>query len=66
MEKIAVYVHILTAVCTLASAIAALTPTPKDDGVVAIVRKVVDFLAFNWGHAANHKPAPKPSDDAEV
>ena len=66
MERIAAYVHILTAVCTLAAAIAALTPTPKDDGVVALVRKVVDFLAFNWGHATNHKPALPPSDDAEV
>lgn len=40
-----------TAVVTAASAIAALTPTPKDDGIVKAVYKVVDFLALNIGKA---------------
>jgi len=39
----------------LASVIAALTPTPRDDGVVSFVRKIVDFLAFNFGNAKNQK-----------
>jgi len=40
-----------TAVVTAASALAALTPTPKDDGIVKTVYKVVDFLALNIGKA---------------
>ncbi|KGM35701.1 hypothetical protein [Inquilinus limosus] len=40
-----------TAVVTAASMIAALTPTPADDSAVAILRKVIDFLALNIGHA---------------
>lgn len=35
----------------VASAIAALTPTPKDDGWAAACRRVVDLLALNIGHA---------------
>jgi len=38
---------IITAVIAAASAIAALTPTPKDDGLVRKLYKVVDFLALN-------------------
>ena len=36
-----------------ASTIAAVTPTPKDDGVLFIVRKVVDLLALNFLGAKN-------------
>lgn len=38
-------------VITAASAIAAMTPTPVDDGVLLVLRKLVDFLALNVGHA---------------
>ncbi len=38
---------IITAVIAAASAIAALTPTPKDDGLVKKIYKVIDFLALN-------------------
>lgn len=44
-------------VVTAASAVAALTPTPKDDGVVKRVRSIIDLLAFNWGGAANKSNA---------
>ena len=40
-----------------ASAVAALTPTPKDDGVLLWLRKAVDFLALNVGGAKNVKSA---------
>ena len=40
-----------TAVVTSASVIAALTPTPTDDGIVKFIYKVVDFLALNIGKA---------------
>lgn len=39
-----------------ASTIAALTPTPKDDGVLLWLRKVIDFLALNVLGAKNAKP----------
>ena len=38
-----------------AAAIAALTPSPKDDSLVAKLRKVIDFLGLNWGFAKNDK-----------
>lgn len=49
-------VQILTLVISLAAAITALTPTPRDDGWVRTVRKVLDALALNWGHAENRSP----------
>lgn len=45
--------QIASYVIAAAAAIAALTPTPKDDGIVKAVRKAIDFLAMNWGGAAN-------------
>ena len=42
---------IATAVVTAASAIAALTPTPRDDTWVAKVYSIVDWLALNIGRA---------------
>jgi len=41
----------LTAIVTGASAIAALTPTPKDDTFLGKAYKVVDWLALNVGKA---------------
>jgi len=41
----------LTAVVAAASAIAAITPTPKDDSIAAKAYKVVDWLALNVGKA---------------
>ncbi len=44
-------IAILTGVVTVASAVAALTPTPKDDNIVGKVYKLVDWLALNVGKA---------------
>lgn len=44
---------IATAVVTAASGIAALTPTPVDDGVIRKLRKVLDVIALNVGNAKN-------------
>lgn len=44
------YMEILTAITAViaaASAVAALTPTPKDDSAIAWVRKIIDFFALN-------------------
>jgi len=57
IETIAAHIPEILEICTLvvalAAAIAALTPTPKDDGIVKKIRKVVDFLALNFGNAKN-------------
>jgi hypothetical protein len=44
---------VITAVVTLASAIAALTPTPREGTVFAKIYKVIDILAINIGKAKN-------------
>ena len=44
-------VGVLTAAVALASAIAAMTPTPKDDGFVKKLYKLIDLLALNVGKA---------------
>ena len=40
-----------TAAVTACSAIAAVTPTPKDDQAVAWAYKVIDMIALNFGKA---------------
>ena len=42
---------VLTGAVALASAIAALTPTPSDDTVVGKLYKLIDWLALNIGKA---------------
>jgi|TARA_R100000482_G_scaffold56309_1_gene20186 hypothetical protein len=42
---------ILTSAVALASAIAAVTPTPKDDSLVKKAYKFIDLLAINVGKA---------------
>ena len=44
-------VVILTSAVALASAVAAITPTPKDDGIVKKLYKLIDVLAINVGKA---------------
>ena len=42
---------VLTSIVAAASAVAALTPTPKDDSFVAKAYKVLDWVALNIGKA---------------
>lgn len=44
-------IAIVTAVVTLASLVASVTPTPKDNAVISKLYKVIDLLALNIGHA---------------
>ena len=44
-------INALTAIVTGASALAALTPTPKDDTFLGKVYKLGDWLALNVGKA---------------
>ena len=40
-----------TSVVTAASAVSAITPTPKDDNMLSGVLRVLNVLALNIGHA---------------
>ena len=51
MELVSLILQILPVVVTAASAIAALTPTPKDDEFLSKAYKLVDLLAINIGKA---------------
>ena len=42
---------IITSIVAIASAFSAMTPTPKDDGIVKKLYKVLDLLALNVGKA---------------
>ena len=44
-------ISIITGVVAVASAIAALTKTPKDDNIIGKIYKVIDMLALNVGKA---------------
>ena len=41
----------ITSILTGASALAALTPTQKDDLILKYISRFLDFLALNVGHA---------------
>jgi len=51
MDQIIDLVNIITAVVAACSAIAAATPTPKDDSLVGKGYKVLDIIALNIGKA---------------
>jgi|TARA_R110001592_G_scaffold162837_1_gene396448 hypothetical protein len=44
-------ISIATAVVAAASAICALTPTPKDDGIVRKLYTILEWVALNVGNA---------------
>jgi|TARA_R110000824_G_scaffold399518_3_gene605070 hypothetical protein len=44
---------IISVIVTVASAIAALTPTPKDDKWIGKLYKIIDVFALNIGKAKN-------------
>jgi|TARA_B100001245_G_C22837325_1_gene402568 hypothetical protein len=44
---------IISVVVTVASAIAAVTPTPKDDKWIGKLYKIIDVFALNIGKAKN-------------
>lgn len=45
-----------------AASIAAVTPTPKDDGVLMVLRKVLDVVAFNVMRAKNQSLKDKANE----
>lgn len=52
-DTIATVIEGASYVVSLAALIAAITPTPTDNVVLGVLRKVIDFAAMNWGHARN-------------
>ena len=45
------WLAIVTAIIALASAVAAVTPTPEEGSILGKVYKVIDWLALNVGKA---------------
>lgn len=45
--------NLISNVVAVGAAVAAVTPTPKDDSIFSTARKVVDFVGFNFGYAKN-------------
>jgi len=50
-------INVTTHVIAIASIVAAVTPTPSDNAVLIVVRRVLDYLAFNFGGAKNKAQA---------
>ncbi len=50
----------LTSVVSAASAVAAVTPTPKDDRILGRLYRIVDVLALNIGRAKDRAPSSTP------
>jgi hypothetical protein len=53
-NKVAIWL-VVTSTVTAAAAMAALTPSPKDDSWIAKIRKVIDIFGGNWGFAKNDR-----------
>ena len=53
MEFIVDIISVVTAVVTVSSIIAAITPTPKDDEWIGKLYKLIDALALNIMKAKN-------------
>ncbi|HLF22650.1 MAG TPA: hypothetical protein VI565_01910 [Burkholderiales bacterium] len=50
-ESFPAWLNASLTVVTAASAITALTPTPRDDQWIGKIYRVVEFLAFNFGRS---------------
>lgn len=51
LNLVAEYLQYASTIVAVASAIAAVTPTPRDDRAIAKLYKIIDFLALNIGKA---------------
>ena len=51
METIIDAINILTAIIASASAIAAITPTKKDEIFLSKIKPFIDIIALNFGNA---------------
>jgi hypothetical protein len=62
IESAPVWLSAASMVIATASGIAAITPTPKDDGVLLVARKILDVLALNVAAAKNQSMKDKASE----
>jgi len=46
---------VVTSIIALAAHIAPMTPTPRDDKAVAFAKKILDYVAGNYGNSKNQK-----------
>lgn len=53
LESVPTWLQVVSLFISAFAAIAALTPTPKDDGILLLLRKIIDFAALNFGGAKN-------------
>lgn len=58
VENSAQIFDIVFALIAAASAVAALTPTPRDDHFMAKAYRLIDLVALNFGYA-KEKPTPQ-------
>lgn len=66
LENVTGIISIALSLIGLASAIAAVTPTPKDDNIVAKIKKYVNIIAFNFGYAKNAEDVSEENNDVNV
>jgi|TARA_R100000808_G_C2130365_1_gene139707 hypothetical protein len=62
METIMSLVQWITSIVTIASIVAASTPTPKDDEWIGKLYKLIDLLAVNIGKAKQQSPIVETKD----
>ena len=62
METLMSLVQWITTIVTVASIIAASTPTPKDDEWIGKLYKLIDLLAVNIGKAKQDAPVVESKD----
>lgn len=49
LDELIGYINIATAVVSVASVVASMTDTPKDDEIIGKIYKVLNVLALNFG-----------------
>ena len=62
METLMSLVQWITTIVTVASIVAASTPTPKDDEWIGKLYKLIDLLAVNIGKAKEQAPVVESKD----
>ena len=62
MDTLMSLVQWITTIVTVASIIAASTPTPKDDEWIGKLYKLIDLLAVNIGKAKQQAPLVESKD----
>ena len=55
MNYLSGFFSVLPEIIAAASAIAAVTPSPKDNNVLAFLKGIVNLCALNFGQAENRK-----------